>query len=404
MIRVVLMLVAGLGVAGCFNPSYDNPTCGPAGECPSGQVCGADHVCHAEGTAIDAAVDTALTDAAESDSGTDAATTDAATPDAAAIDGALIDARPIDAAAIDARPIDAPGIDAPGIDAGGACGNGIVEAGEQCDDGNLIGTDDCTTACRNPVCGDGFAYSAGGEQCDDGNGDNTDSCPSTCRFALCGDGFTYTAGGEQCDDGNVIDTDNCTTNCRTAVCGDGIVKTAGGPPLEVCDDHNNGACGTCNATCTASITPRAAAGLVTETTASSHVDGEIVTINDGIHIPTVFEYDLNSNGISAGRVQVTINTGMGMGQVAQVLITAINSVGATLFVSAGTHSMGQFPLNHDVPTALGNRALTSTVGSPAFGLSGMSGGAAADCPAGTGCNSGTDCASGMCNATTHACQ
>ena len=36
------------------------------------------------------------------------------------------------------------------------CGNGIKEAGEQCDDGNLDNNDSCTSACRYPVCGNGI--------------------------------------------------------------------------------------------------------------------------------------------------------------------------------------------------------------------------------------------------------
>lgn len=37
------------------------------------------------------------------------------------------------------------------------CGNGIVEAGEQCDDGNTNNTDSCRTNCttNTPVCGNG---------------------------------------------------------------------------------------------------------------------------------------------------------------------------------------------------------------------------------------------------------
>ena len=56
-----------------------------------------------------------------------------------------------------------------------ACGNGQVEAGEACDDGNEISTDSCTTGCTVAVCGDGTtrtdlsAGEEGYEACDDGN-------------------------------------------------------------------------------------------------------------------------------------------------------------------------------------------------------------------------------------------
>src|SRR5512141_1780697 len=36
------------------------------------------------------------------------------------------------------------------------CGNGVVETGEECDDGNPSDTDACTNACLNATCGDGL--------------------------------------------------------------------------------------------------------------------------------------------------------------------------------------------------------------------------------------------------------
>lgn len=60
-------------------------------------------------------------------------------------------------------------------DIGGSCpvcGNGVLEAGEECDDGNGIVGDGCRPDCKRPRCGDGFLDF--GEQCDEGsaNGDN----------------------------------------------------------------------------------------------------------------------------------------------------------------------------------------------------------------------------------------
>ena len=37
----------------------------------------------------------------------------------------------------------------------GDCGNGHVDGAEECDDGNADDTDDCTTTCKIPRCGDG---------------------------------------------------------------------------------------------------------------------------------------------------------------------------------------------------------------------------------------------------------
>ncbi len=57
--------------------------------------------------------------------------------------------------------------------------NGIVEAGEQCDDGNAIDGDACTNVCAPAVCGDGVVRT-GVETCDDGNFTTADGCESDC--------------------------------------------------------------------------------------------------------------------------------------------------------------------------------------------------------------------------------
>ena len=60
------------------------------------------------------------------------------------------------------------------------CGDGHLDAGEACDDGNQIGTDACTNGCTVAACGDGIVR-AGVEQCDDGNLAAGDCC-SACSF------------------------------------------------------------------------------------------------------------------------------------------------------------------------------------------------------------------------------
>lgn len=64
------------------------------------------------------------------------------------------------------------------------CGNGIVEAEEACDDGNAVDTDDCTSACRLAVCGDGIVWE-GHEECE---GDAPRPCLTACD----------TTGSESC--------------------------------------------------------------------------------------------------------------------------------------------------------------------------------------------------------------
>ena len=59
------------------------------------------------------------------------------------------------------------------------CGNGTLEAGEQCDDGNTVPNDGCSATCTLE-CGDGLLE--GSEQCDDGNTVPGDGCDATCQF------------------------------------------------------------------------------------------------------------------------------------------------------------------------------------------------------------------------------
>ncbi len=66
-----------------------------------------------------------------------------------------------------------------------ACGNGILEPPEECDDGNVTNGDGCSAACKiekpkGPVCGNGLLEA--GEQCDDGNTISGDGCSATCKI------------------------------------------------------------------------------------------------------------------------------------------------------------------------------------------------------------------------------
>src|SRR3989344_7037090 len=107
-----------------------------------------------------------------------------------------------------------------------SCGNGIVSAGELCDDGNTISADGCSSTCQPEYCGDGIIQAALGELCDDGNIIPADGCTDSCRLPACGDGIIQAALGELCDDGNIIPADGCTDSCRLPACGDGIIQAA----------------------------------------------------------------------------------------------------------------------------------------------------------------------------------
>ena len=163
------------------------------------------------------------------------------------------------------------------------CGNGILEPGEVCDDGNRISGDGCSYDClSNETCGNGYIDYVTGELCDDGNTIDGDGCEHDCKFPGCGNGIldpgevcddgnrvdgdgcsrdcmsNETCGngirdpGEECDDGNLIDHDGCQSNCKVERCGDGIVD----PPDvhnafvgEQCDDGNVDNTDACLNTC-----------------------------------------------------------------------------------------------------------------------------------------------------------
>lgn len=171
-----------------------------------------------------------------------------------------------------------------------SCGNGVVDAGETCDDGNHVAGDGCSALCKTeftyacntpgqpctPVCGDGIKTRS--EECDDGNGNDGDGCTanctiepgfncnfanvldfgSTCVAIVCGDG-QVDVPVEGCDDGNAADNDGCSANCQpehgfvctgepsvcAPHCGDGL---RGGN--EACDDGNDVDNDGCSANCT----------------------------------------------------------------------------------------------------------------------------------------------------------
>ncbi len=91
------------------------------------------------------------------------------------------------------------------------CGDGVREQNEECDDGNFVDGDRCSSTCQFERCGNGMIDS--GEECDDANAIDSDSC-AACKFARCGDGFVQTTG-EECDLGAANGTGCCTLNCTT---------------------------------------------------------------------------------------------------------------------------------------------------------------------------------------------
>jgi fibro-slime domain-containing protein len=74
------------------------------------------------------------------------------------------------------------GFDATPSDCTPICGDGIVTAGEECDDGeNDGGYEECFSGCvLGDSCGDGIVQAD--EDCDDGNRIDDDGCGSSCRI------------------------------------------------------------------------------------------------------------------------------------------------------------------------------------------------------------------------------
>ncbi|MCX4245291.1 hypothetical protein [Paraliomyxa miuraensis] len=121
---------------------------------------------------------------------------------------------------------------------GGSCGDGIVQEGEECDEGGPSPT--CTAQCTMSGCGDGVL--SGDEDCDDGGESAT--CNADCTVAACGDGVVNATAGETCDDQG--ETATCNADCTAAACGDGQLNLTAG---EECDEGGDTA--TCDGDCTA---------------------------------------------------------------------------------------------------------------------------------------------------------
>ena len=114
------------------------------------------------------------------------------------------------------------------------CGNGIIQVNEACDDGNALNGDGCDLNCNEEVCGNGVVQGHIGEECDDENSIQGDGCDNNCKNEVCGNNVFQPHLGEECDDGNNDDNDGCNNLCEVQVCGDGEVQGT-----EACDDGAN---------------------------------------------------------------------------------------------------------------------------------------------------------------------
>lgn len=137
-----------------------------------------------------------------------------------------------------------------------SCGNGVVDPGEQCDDGNVEDGDHCSHDCSIEECGNGVLDP--GEDCDPPGSMPSAGipCSPTCKFEICGNGVVdhETEPAEQCDEGSA-NTDTacptpayanpagmcsyCTRSCvfhmvEGPSCGDGVCNVADGEDITTC--------------------------------------------------------------------------------------------------------------------------------------------------------------------------
>ena len=140
-----------------------------------------------------------------------------------------------------------------------ACGNGMVDANEQCDDGDANGGQDarCTTQCTwvclddtwctdNEPCNGAETCvdhacvkgtpEADGVTCGTGRLCRNESCTDS----VCGDNFT-TAPNEECDDANSTQGDGCENNCKYSCLSTDNTRNC--TPADACAGQ-----GTCNDT------------------------------------------------------------------------------------------------------------------------------------------------------------
>lgn len=132
------------------------------------------------------------------------------------------------------------------------CGNGVIERGEQCDTGSSNGVCPgyCSSSCKispcyasnpAPVCGNGKVER--GEACDAGSSNGTcpARCSSSCQVNACGSGTPLPQarcgngvqeGGEQCDtgSGNASCPSPCSASCNLNSCGGGGGGGGGSTP------------------------------------------------------------------------------------------------------------------------------------------------------------------------------
>lgn len=133
------------------------------------------------------------------------------------------------------------------LNASTRCGDGTVQAPEECDDGNTDNGDACEGNCQEPDCGDGVLNTTNSEACDDANQNDDDACGNDCQINIppgCGNGVVD--AGEECDTALAAP---CDADCSSPRCGNGITSVDQNNQAEACDDGNTNDGDGCSSLC-----------------------------------------------------------------------------------------------------------------------------------------------------------
>ncbi|MCY1022177.1 DUF4215 domain-containing protein [Pyxidicoccus sp. MSG2] len=305
-----------------------------------------------------------------------------------------------------------------------ACGNGIMDvaANELCDDGDTEGGDGCSADCKSTeYCGNSIVDEVLDEVCDDGNTEYGDGCSADCKSTeYCGNG--YIDFNERCDDGNNLDGDDCRWDCSSGrQCGNGYLD-----PGEQCDDGNLLDGDDCRRTCEIAFCGDGdlnTQGLRKEEcddgnslscgtcdASCSHVQGSspatgIITVVPGgeIHdgeilvisdgpIQKIFEFN-TEGGVASAHVRLAIPKIDKDFAVPIAIAKAIDD--ETDFNLIVTREWNVIKLKAARNGSFANQPIIKSSDERSLRVDGMSGGVARDCPAGTGCKIDDDCADGL---------
>ncbi len=184
--------------------------------------------------------------------------------------------------------------DGSGSDVPPGCGDGVIGAGEQCDDGNTADGDGCSHACAleggvTPACGDGILEA--GEGCDDGNTATGDGCSAACQSESTG--LPCTANTLRCGPSGDVEVCNnagtawqyvstCDAGCNGGACTDATcqpnVKRCHAETVETCNAGGTGwdVGETCTTYCASGQC--ALPGLTVG--ANSNYDGQVIVAGD----------------------------------------------------------------------------------------------------------------------------